>query len=589
MRRVRGVVTVLAGASVLAGGSLTAGAQAALTERVSVSSSEEQGNDISGRLTRPDLSADARFAAFDSQASTLVSPDRNGRVVDVFVRDRERGRTELVSVDSQERQGDDSSSAPAISADGRFVAFSSSSTLVANDANGVSDVYLRDRLDGTTIRVSVAADGAQADDSSFAPAISADGRFVAFVSDATNLVPNKTTLFREVYVKDAQTGAIERVSLADDESESNSNAAPGDISGDGRYVAFGSFATNLVPGDGNGAFDVFVRDRQLDTTERVSVSSAEAEGDGPSFRPAINANGRVVAFSSEATNLVPMDLNEARDIFVRNRQAGTTERVSVSSFEAEGDGQSDGPGIRGGLSFGPDIDAEGRFVVFDSIATNLVPGDTNTCEPFYQSPPGICPDVFVRNRLAGATNRLSVSSDGTQGNRASTDPAISANGLVVGFFSTASNLVPGDTNTCPVFPDPGECADIFVNDDSATDLEVSQTDSPDPVAVGRRVTYAVLVHNAGPRRATDVVLVDTLPKTTRFVSGSSNKGPCTRVKRKVTCDLGVMFYGDTATVTIVVKTQRVGTIENQAVVRGAQADPIPGNDSELEQTMVVPS
>jgi Tol biopolymer transport system component len=443
---------------------LAGAATAAVTERVSLSTSGAQGNDISGRLSRPDVNANGHIVVFDSQASNLVANDTNGKTVDVFARDRRTNRTTLVSVSSNEQQGSSSSSAPVVSADGRYVAFSSNSALVGNDTNQVADVYLRDREAGTTIRVSVAADGTQADDSSFGAAMTSDGRFIAFVSDATNLVPGKTMFPRDVYVKNVQTGAIEVASLADDESEGNSSAAPPDISADGRFVAFASFASNMVPGDLNDAFDVFVRDLQLDTTERVSVSSAEAEGDAPSTKPAINADGRYVAYSSNATNLVPMDLNEANDIFLRDRVAGTTERVSVSNSENEGNGQSDGPGIRGGLSFGPDIDASGRLVVFDSIATNLVAGDTNTCEPFYQNPPGICPDVFVRDRTAGTTTRVSVASDGTQGNRASTDPAINSTGLVVAFFSSASNLVPGDTNFCPVFPDPGSCPDIFVRD-----------------------------------------------------------------------------------------------------------------------------
>jgi Tol biopolymer transport system component len=448
-------------AVVCASGAL-AGSSAATTERVSISSTGDQGNDISGRLSRPDISAAGRIVAFDSSASNLVPGDSNGKTVDVFARDRKRHKTELVSVDSSEKQGSGDSARPALSANGRFVAFDSRSVLVPGDTNQVLDVYLRDRKKGTTKRVSVAANGAQGDASSFSAAISANGRLVAFVSDATNLVPGKNNGQRDVYVKDVKTGAIEVVSLANDGSQGNSSAAPGDISGDGRFVAFGSFASNLVPGDTNGAFDVFVRDRMLKTTDRVSVATSGTEGDAASFSPSINGDGRYVAFSSEATNLVPMDMNGRRDIFVRDRTAGTTERVSVSSSGAEGDGQSDGPGIRGGLSFGPDISADGRLVTFDSVSTNLVPGDTNTCDPFYHSPPGVCPDVFVRDRVAGTTVRASVAADGTQGNRASTDPAISANGLFVTFFSSASNLVPGDTNTCPVFPEPGSCPDIFV-------------------------------------------------------------------------------------------------------------------------------
>jgi len=150
-------------------------------------------------------------------------------------------------------------------------------------------------------------------------------------------------------------------------------------------------------------------------------------------------------------------------VFVHDRATGATERVSVDSAGGEANGQSIGPGIRGGSAFGSSITADGRLVAFDSIATNLVPGDTNTCGPFYQSPAGACPDVFVHDRLTGATVRMSVDSTGGQADGASTDPDISADGSTTAFFSVATNLVAGDTNTCGGFPNPGECPDIFVH------------------------------------------------------------------------------------------------------------------------------
>jgi hypothetical protein len=174
------------------------------------------------------------------------------------------------------------------------------------------------------------------------------------------------------------------------------------------------------------------------TTERVSVSSSEAQSDGISGRrsePALTGDGSVVAFDSLASNLVMGDSNGVDDVFVRDRVAGTTERVNVASDGAQANGENDGPGLRGGVAFGPDISDDGRFVAFNTCGLTLV------------DPPSICPDIFRRDRQTGTTIRVSVDSASAQANHASTDPAISGNGRVVGFFSLASNLVAGDTNT----------------------------------------------------------------------------------------------------------------------------------------------
>jgi len=200
-------------------------------------------------------------------------------------------------------------------------------------------------------------------------------------------------------------------------------------------------------------------------TERVSVRSNEAQANGTSFRPSVSQNGQLVAFYSIATNLVMGDTNDRQDVFVRDRAAGTTERVSVSSDEEQADGNSQDPAVRGFTASGPDITADGRFVTFYSSATNLVPGDTNSCEQVFQAP-GRCPDVFVRDLVAGTTERWSVAGGGTEADDRSADPVISDNGGTVAFFSVATNLVPGDTNTCPpiFLGQPGQCPDIFVHD-----------------------------------------------------------------------------------------------------------------------------
>jgi len=392
-----------------------------------------------------------------------VANDTNG-AVDVFVHDGKNKTTDLVSVTTSGMQGDNDSTRPSISADGRFVAFDSSATnLVPGDTNSSLDVFLRDRTAGTTIRISVASDGSQGDASSFSPAISANGRFVTYVSDASNLVAGDTNNTRDIFVYDRKLKTTERESVDSHGMQGNSSSTTSAISATGRFVAFGSFSSNLVPGDVNGTLDVFVRDRKKGKTRLVSVATDGTQGDNFSFDPAINADGHLVAFASDATTLVPGDTNGVRDIFIHDSLAGTTERVSVDSQGNQANGQSDGPGVRGGTAFGPDISADGRLVTFDSVASNLVVGDTNTCEPFFPNP-GDCPDIFVHDRQGGATVRVSVSTGGDQGNDASTDPAISEDGLSVAFFSLASNLVKNDTNICPpLTKHPGQCPDIFVH------------------------------------------------------------------------------------------------------------------------------
>jgi Tol biopolymer transport system component len=461
--RLRRVGVVLALGAVLAAVAAGASAAPGLTEMVSVRSNGRQGDDISARFSPPVISANGLVVAFDSIATNLVSGDNN-HVADIFVRDRARARTERVSVSSKGKQSDGLSRSPSASADGRFIAFESlAANLVDGDTNGVQDVFVHDRSTGATKLVSVGVDGAPANATSLGASISGDGRFVAFASDASNLTAGAVPFGRDVYVRDLVTGTTELVSV-ELAGQGNGRSAPPDISADGRLVAFGSFSPNLVAGDTNDAFDVFVRDRAAGTTVRASVDSAGVEGNAASTRPRLSGDGHFVAFGSEASNLVAGDTNGRRDIFVHDLASRTTERVSVDSAGNEANSQSDGPGIRGGSSFGPDLSGDGRFVAFDSIATNLVAGDTNTCGPFYQSPAGACPDIFVHDRLTGATRRVSVDSAGAQANAASTDPAISADGSVVAFFSPATNLVANDTNTCPAFgTPPGACPDVFVH------------------------------------------------------------------------------------------------------------------------------
>ena len=281
------------------------------------------------------ISGNGQFVAFQSSANNLVRRDANGNEVDVFVRDRKLGVTELVSLGTGGPQGDTFSGYPAISRDGRFVAFySEADNLVPNDTNRIRDIFVRDRKLGTTEIASLAPGGALAEGffGSDEPAISPDGRYVAFWSDATNLVANDTNGLTDVFVHDRVTGKNDRVSVGPGGVQANDDSysgGPPALSTDGRFAAFASAASNLVEGDTNGVYDVFVRDRKRGRTERVSVGQRGVQGDGSSFYPAISADGRYVAFVSLAANLVPGDTNGSLDVFVRDRLTGTTERVSV--------------------------------------------------------------------------------------------------------------------------------------------------------------------------------------------------------------------------------------------------------------------
>jgi PKD repeat protein len=402
-----------------------------ITLRVSISSGGTQGNQGS---YQPSISGDGHSVAFDSDASNLVPGDTNG-YADVFVRDRQTSTTERVSVTSGDAQVDGHSLLPSISADGRYVAFeSSAATLVLGDNNGVWDVFVHDRTTGTTERVSVASDGTEANGASGEAAISADGRYVAFASVATNLVAGDSNGCADVFVRDRVTGATIRVSVASDGTQANLAAGEPSISADGGYVAFESEADTLVPADTNDSADVFVHDGTTGETERVSVASDGTQGDFMSFSPSLSGDGRYVAFWSLATTLVPDDSNGYADVFVHDRDADETQRVSISHDGSPEDGDS----------VEPAMSANGRYVAFVSYASTLVVSDTN----------GVA-DIFVHDRNEGETTRVSVASDGTEGNDPSEGPSLSSDGRYVAFESFASNLVSGDSN--------GE-ADVFLHD-----------------------------------------------------------------------------------------------------------------------------
>lgn len=398
------------------------------TTRVSVSSDGTQGN---GDSRGASLSADGRYVAFSSRATNLVPDDANG-AEDVFIHDRQTGVTARVSVssDGSEGDGDSLSLGQTLSADGRYVAFDSdASNLVPGDTNGTFDVFVHDRQTGQTTRVSIASDGTEGNGFSGAPALSGDGRYVSFYSEASNLVPSDNNNDADIFVYDRQTGETRRVSVASDDTEGNrASKAPLSLSADGRYVAFYSWASNLVPEDTNQHRDVFVHDLQTGSTTRVSIASDGSQGSAESWDSTISADGRYVAFRSSAGNLVGVDTCSA-GIFLHDRQTRATTRVAYDHGEGE-------PGnCTTRWSLGLSLSADGRYLAFQSSAESLVWGDTNEKA-----------DIFLHDLQTRTTVRMSVATGGTQAAGGSYWPSLSADGRFVAFESAAANLVPGDTN-----------------------------------------------------------------------------------------------------------------------------------------------
>ncbi len=390
-------------------------------ETVLVSRGSGDGTPSNGGDVDPSMSADGNIIAYSSGSTNLVPHDYNS-LEDIFVRDRTTGVTSLISRNLAGLPANGHSRSPDVSADGNTVVYySNASDLVAGDTNGLLDVFAYDRTTGVTRRVSVASDGSQATAHSGGGSVSGDGNIVVFASGASNLVPGDANNREDVFAHDLTTGTTILVSVASDGTRGNGHSEKPMISADGKTVVFESWATNLVADDTNTASDIFAHDIATGTTTRVSVASDGSQIDLHATRPAVSADGMVVAYQSG-------------DVFVYDRNTGSRPKVSVAF-----DGGQANQG-----AWNPSISGDGSTIAYSSIATNLIPDDTN-----HDS------DVFVYSRVDGTTTRISMGFDGAESNEDSFSPAVSADGATIAYSSEATNLVSGSV---------GPYIDIFVTE-----------------------------------------------------------------------------------------------------------------------------
>lgn len=331
-----------------------------------------------------DVSANGRYVTFIAN----WTQDGSSSGQDVYVRDRATNTTELISSPGEAGKNSQDTS---ISDNGRYVAFSSSATnLVSNDTNGAKDVFVRDRVSGTTERVSIASNGTEANgnntNGSHKTSISGDGRYVAFISGANNLVPNDTNGVDDLFLHDRATGITKRVNVANDGTQASFsflNLRAFELSSDGRYLVFPSIEPLSVE-DTNNQGDIYVYDQVSGSVELVSKAYDGSSANSVSFFPGISGNGRYVSFISAASNIVAGGIPQGIGAFVYDRITQTTEMVDVPD---------DGVSVADALSFGhTGLSGDGRHVIFASAASNLVTGDSDTNNTW---------DVFVRDRLGG--------------------------------------------------------------------------------------------------------------------------------------------------------------------------------------------
>ncbi|NUM46242.1 MAG: PD40 domain-containing protein, partial [Anaerolineales bacterium] len=521
----------------------------AQTTRVSVAADGTEGN---GYSFTPAVSGDGNWVAFVSGATNLTGTPTDG-TWQVHLKDLASGAVTLASVSTAGVPGDDNAGAPALSSDGRHVVFESYATnLISGTVNSWLNVFVHDTATLTTAQVSVASDGTPGNWNSENPALSADGRYIVFQSNASNLVPDDNYPYVEIFLHDRdadadgvfdEPGAIltRRVSQAANGTPANAVSTDPDISASGRWIVFTSAADNLVADDTNAADDVFLYDRDADednvfdepggvSVTLLSVGVGGALADDFSSHPVISADGRQVAFESLATNLIPAGTEPfSHHVFVRDWAAGTTALVSQSTTGAEANAWSQGAGLS----------ADGRWIMFSSSADVLVPGDTNFSQDLFVRDRDVDEDGVLDEAGQVATARVSVNSNGGQmATGQAYGGAISGDGRRIVFDADAYDLVSGDNNFL---------LDVFLYDEvggATSSADVALDDIPNVWVEGLSYTWDFSLQNLGPGLASNVVL-DYVIMGANLVThdlGSPSQGTCSNTE--ATCTLGDVPNGN---------------------------------------------
>lgn len=370
------------------------------------------------------LSPDGRYLVFGSASSNLVRGDHNG-MEDVFLTDRWTGQIERINLSSTGAETHGFSNPGSVSADGRWVFFSSTADdLAPGGMPGMYDCFLRDRQLGTTVVVPPSHDGQPLDGESGVMAMTPDARWFLFVSSASNLLPTPPPPFAQLYLWDRQTGTTRIVSLSNNGNPASGTVFWSTITPDGRYVAFETESSMEDPSDTNGEVDVYFRDLLLGTTTLVSRNAAGFSNGG--YWPSIADDGSWVGYNGGEDGVVPDDNNNCGDIYQRNLATGTV--VLVNRAWNGSVPETDSNGV---------ITGDGKYAIFQSDASNILPGDLGYC------------DVFRRNLQTGVIERVSVSNTGQQGAGVNELGAINADGSVILMRSDATNLVVPDYSISP--------------------------------------------------------------------------------------------------------------------------------------------
>ena len=432
-----------------------------------------------------------------------------------------------------------------------------------------SDIFIRTRTNGLTQLISLNAAGtASADSDSYNPRISPDGRYVVYETFSSNLGPADSNNHFDVYARDRQTGSniLCSPNLAGSNG-GNEDSFQAIVSGDGSTVIFFSYATNLVAGATNGMGDVFAFNLATRTMKLVSAAPGGVAGSGASYGPSVSADGRYVAFQSDSTNLVATtDVNGMfADVFVRDLVADTTTLVSLNCH---------GTGTGNDASYEPKISADGRYVVFNGAASDLVPGI------FFQ----YAPNVFRHDRQTGITLLISENRFATgAGDSSSYSALVSDSGAVISFLSNASDLVADDANhTLDVFAWNSGVVVTGVN------LTLTKTASTNVTSAFNNFTYTLAVTNHGTVTATGVSVTDTLPAGLTLVSASTTQGSVTNSGGTVTATVGSLAAGAGARVTLIVTPTAAGSRTNSATATANESDTAPADNTSSVIVTVTP-